>query len=590
MIYRIGDRDPVTGLYDVIWPDGSFTRNGIKIFNSAHEFGDVVLATQRSDGMMILDGVKATLIEIATNSFGLGGFDEQPVGYLAGQVFNNEDEVVLPTVSIEFAPGSPTELEPDAGDFVVRIKIDRPQRKDLRVKLKFAGTAESGDYTYTGLDGDLFAIVPAGELFFDVVVTPIANGLGVEETINVTIILTIIKLREYKIGQTSSVTAKIVVVLPFVTFDFVPGSPTKVLAGSGSFMIRVFVDNPQSTDLDIGCRLISYDGLDFSNFTSTSFYTGLSGSPRFILPANQSYVDLVLTPINPTLPFLSKTLYFDLPPDNSTPPRYDALTYGYLELQVVAAAIFIAKYVPYRQPSVYPFQVHPLKIYGSNTPRTGVQISMGSSATTESRRIATLPSDMTLLTAALGSSVAHRLRVVDETIILGQYPVRYAQFDLRLAKAEMDALGLRYLYVFIGGWVPHNRSFSRDSESWGSHSVQIVSNYLNTPPNNYGSNPPNPNVIGESLPAVPYGLTPIDSAEFLSPYVTTPKIEQGWIENQYLLITNTVTPSPTLVQLKAFCVQIDMQNLLDIKYVNPIPISPNSIYDEGSRTQLVNYP
>ena len=102
MIYRIGDRDPVTGLYDVIWPDGSFTRNGVKIFNSAHEFGDVVLATQRSDGMMILDGVKATVTEVVNTSFTLGGFGEKPVGYLNGQVFNNEDEVILPIVSADW--------------------------------------------------------------------------------------------------------------------------------------------------------------------------------------------------------------------------------------------------------------------------------------------------------------------------------------------------------------------------------------------------------------------------------------------------------------------------------------------------------
>jgi hypothetical protein len=89
MQFRIGDRDPVTGLYDVIYPDGSHTRNGIKIFNSAHEFGDVVLASRRSDGMLILDSVKSALLP---SSLGLGGFNDKPVGYLSGQVFNGEDE------------------------------------------------------------------------------------------------------------------------------------------------------------------------------------------------------------------------------------------------------------------------------------------------------------------------------------------------------------------------------------------------------------------------------------------------------------------------------------------------------------------
>jgi hypothetical protein len=213
MQYRIGDRDPVTGLYDVIYPDGSFTRNGIKIFNSAHEFGDAVLATQRSDGMMILDGAKATLTEVVTNSFGLGGFGEKPAGYLAGQVFNDEEEVILPTVSIDFAPGSPTELESGAGAFVVRIKIDRPQRKDLRIKCELTGTAASADYTVSGLDGDLIAAIAAGELFFDVVITPTQNQSGMSETVVVEAIQGV----GYRISQTS-VTATIVTGITPLTY------------------------------------------------------------------------------------------------------------------------------------------------------------------------------------------------------------------------------------------------------------------------------------------------------------------------------------------------------------------------------------
>lgn len=99
MELRIGDRNPVTGLYDVIWPDGGVTQNGVKIFNSEHQFGDVVLATQRSDGMMILDGVKATLT-VATE-LGILKFGEQPVGYLNGQVWNEEEEILGTYVKIE---------------------------------------------------------------------------------------------------------------------------------------------------------------------------------------------------------------------------------------------------------------------------------------------------------------------------------------------------------------------------------------------------------------------------------------------------------------------------------------------------------
>jgi hypothetical protein len=100
MQLRIGERDPRTGLYAVIWPDGSTTLNGQKVFNSAHEVGDLVLATRRSDGMMILDAAKASDGSDGSNSIdreiGVKEFGSKPIGYLNGQVFNNEDEIVVP--------------------------------------------------------------------------------------------------------------------------------------------------------------------------------------------------------------------------------------------------------------------------------------------------------------------------------------------------------------------------------------------------------------------------------------------------------------------------------------------------------------
>lgn len=43
---RIGDRDPLTGQYQVIHPNGSVTTNGVKIFNASYPAGQVVRATQ----------------------------------------------------------------------------------------------------------------------------------------------------------------------------------------------------------------------------------------------------------------------------------------------------------------------------------------------------------------------------------------------------------------------------------------------------------------------------------------------------------------------------------------------------------------
>lgn len=224
MQFRIGDRDPVTGLYYVIWPDGSQMLNGLKIFNAAHAVGDVVLATQRSDGMMILDSVKAATDASATvtREFGLQKFGEQPVGYLNGQIWNNEDEVILPTVSIEFAPGSLQELAPQVDTldqipysqrvFVVRIKIDRPQPRDLQVKLGLSGTALSSNYTTVTLPSRaLFSgsvKILSGALYADV---EIFHSQPNRSGINQTIVLTAISQREYRISK-QSVTATILYV------------------------------------------------------------------------------------------------------------------------------------------------------------------------------------------------------------------------------------------------------------------------------------------------------------------------------------------------------------------------------------------
>jgi hypothetical protein len=91
MEFRIGDRDPVTGLYYVIYPDGSSTLNGMKIFNAAHQLGDVVRATQRSDGMIALDSAKAYQIPTTDKSISIKEFGKVPTGYLQGQVFNQPE-------------------------------------------------------------------------------------------------------------------------------------------------------------------------------------------------------------------------------------------------------------------------------------------------------------------------------------------------------------------------------------------------------------------------------------------------------------------------------------------------------------------
>lgn len=63
-MFRIGDRDPATGMYWVIGADGSIAGLGRKLFDEEVQTGDKVTAGRRSDGTWLLlgrDGGSATL-------------------------------------------------------------------------------------------------------------------------------------------------------------------------------------------------------------------------------------------------------------------------------------------------------------------------------------------------------------------------------------------------------------------------------------------------------------------------------------------------------------------------------------------------
>lgn len=59
-IGQIGDRDPLTGRYEVIYPDGGANPNGVKVTNAWLKPGDVVLLSPRTDGVIAIESDKAT--------------------------------------------------------------------------------------------------------------------------------------------------------------------------------------------------------------------------------------------------------------------------------------------------------------------------------------------------------------------------------------------------------------------------------------------------------------------------------------------------------------------------------------------------
>lgn len=60
LTYRIGDRDPATGKYEMIYPDGSKATGAEKLYSAASTPGDRVLAQQRTDGTWLLSEAGAS--------------------------------------------------------------------------------------------------------------------------------------------------------------------------------------------------------------------------------------------------------------------------------------------------------------------------------------------------------------------------------------------------------------------------------------------------------------------------------------------------------------------------------------------------
>jgi hypothetical protein len=129
MQFRIGDRDPQTGLYIVLHPDGGESLNGIKNFNGAHQAGDPVLATQRSDGMLILHSNAA--VEIADPLIFRRTGDSQ--GYNQGQIWNTEESAPVKHLIVRYRAIF-DELEtdfytlPEGGSFVRPLIVSGSQR------------------------------------------------------------------------------------------------------------------------------------------------------------------------------------------------------------------------------------------------------------------------------------------------------------------------------------------------------------------------------------------------------------------------------------------------------------------------------
>jgi hypothetical protein len=141
-VFRIGDRDSLTGNYDAIYPDGSAAQ-GVKIFNSKHETGDAVLAFERSDGLFVLESDKS--VEDESEEAWIP--EERRDGYLRGQIWNRDEEEIdrLPKVSIVASVSQVNE----GGAFAFLIKLDRAPKREIEIEFAIhSKAADTLSYNY----------------------------------------------------------------------------------------------------------------------------------------------------------------------------------------------------------------------------------------------------------------------------------------------------------------------------------------------------------------------------------------------------------------------------------------------------------
>ena len=88
-VATIGQRSN-NGRYDVVMPDGGvMSGRANKIYNANHNAGDTVIALPRRDGVILLEGPKATVApDPKVNPLDLAALVDRCDGYINGQIFN----------------------------------------------------------------------------------------------------------------------------------------------------------------------------------------------------------------------------------------------------------------------------------------------------------------------------------------------------------------------------------------------------------------------------------------------------------------------------------------------------------------------
>lgn len=463
----------------------------------------------------------------------------------------------LPAVFISIAPGSPIEIDPrnpNGQFFTFNVSIDDPIDVDLPIWFGVGGTTNPNAFSLIGYGVDAnnvpAFIIPANTQSINVEIYPFENLNQVNPS---TIELYLVANPDlYEIGFGSQTVDLVPVILPIVSISLAPGSPSEIdpnNAGGQIFTFRISIDAVQGEDLFVRFQYQGTADTQLDYVSPTTTFT-IDGFACYKIPTGDLFIDIPVYP-NPQP---------NITGDETIILRILQNSSKYL-VNVNSQTVFLTADI---KPIIIKF-IGTLSNTGSNAPslfctnlnRSSIQVSP--LFTNDS------------LASILGAIDLISQPGIFQQLQSGAYPAFLARYNnsftslLRLLQIDPVKLrsicatfNCRYLLVALRG-TPNN--WSNINQSFGSTSAQ------NADP-----------IIDESQ---------IDLSEFSNPYFSGATNLLGWTENRWLCQTTAL--NNTKYDFFFCCIQIDMLNPADIKFLEPIYIN-NSIDNviNNQRPQIVN--
>ncbi|MGI0483796.1 DUF4347 domain-containing protein [Pantanalinema rosaneae CENA516] len=245
-------------------------------------FVDVVL-TPILDA--IVEGTETLTLSLATGSYGID----------SEQATASVDITDAPVLSITALDVTATELPGNPGTFRITRTGDTSQ--DMVVNYTIDGTA-TNSIDYATLTGT--ATIAAGQSFVDVTLAPVNDNIveGSE-----TVVLTL-AAGDYVISATNTATVDIIDA-PIVTVSVPDASASESAPNSGRFRLTRSGDTSQTLTVNYTIAGTATNGSDYTTLTGIA-----------TIAAGQSFVDVLVNPINDTIAEGDETIQLSLATGN----------------------------------------------------------------------------------------------------------------------------------------------------------------------------------------------------------------------------------------------------------------------------------